>query len=147
MKCGWLPEHSDKDDPTRPDVGGFCRVLWLEQDLRGDVGHRSATSLQLTLFALKSRGNSYLTVLLFPVKNGLSQTYQYQNFETRSSWISETRKKCFQSNWLPMVSLFSLYNAPGLKRANWSPEAGGGATVLSCQLSPLRAEGSKNIVR
>ena len=64
MKFGWLPEHSDKDDPTWPDVRGFCRVLWLEQDLRGDVGHRSATSLQLTFFALKQRGNPYLTEVL-----------------------------------------------------------------------------------
>ena len=30
--------------------------------------------------------------------------------KSKKVW-KKTRKKCFQSNWLPMLSLFSLYNA------------------------------------
>ena len=43
------------------------------------------------------------------------------------------------------TAYFFCFRAAERQNAKWSPDAGegGGATELSCQLPPLRAEGSK----
>ena len=58
-------------------------------------------------------------------------------------FVDKTRKKVFKSYCLPMLSLLcDLFLFPR-RAAKWLKEAG--APVLTCQLPPLRAEGSKNI--
>ena len=55
-------------------------------------------------------------------------------------------KKVFKSYCLPMLTFVFVFTRKSGNTAKWSPEAGGGATMLSCQLPPLLAEGSKNCV-
>ena len=55
-----------------------------------------------------------------------------------------TRKKSFQIILPFDVDIVFVFTRKGDNRAKWSPEVGEGATVLYCQLPPLRAEGSKN---
>ena len=59
--------------------------------------------------------------------------------------LTKQGKKVFKSYCLPMLTFVFVFTRKSGNRAKWSPEAEGGgeATVLSCQLPPLRVEGSK----
>ena len=72
----------------------------------------------------------------------------FHNSVIQFDWTTALKqgKKSFQIILPSDVDIVFVFTRKSDNRAKWSPEAGeGGATVLSCQLPPLRAEGSKNL--